>query len=116
MSDQSKLGLGQIITTEQTRDAIHCAVAPVTAGMRLQPGSHVLIDGGVAMQTNANGIGVVDPFLKIPVMEGQKFWLFLYPNTITALSHIWSHPDFPDEPKDVADEEEEYDGCSGCQD
>lgn len=47
-----ELNIGQIITTEQSRDAIHIAVAPVVAGMRLQPGSHVMLDGGVAMQTN----------------------------------------------------------------
>lgn len=41
MSDQSKLGIGQIIATEQFRDAIHVAVAPVVAGEQLHPGDHV---------------------------------------------------------------------------
>lgn len=108
MSDQSKLGLGQIITTEQHRDAIHVAVAPVKAGMPLWPGSHVELVDGVAMQTNGKAIGIVDPFLKARVADGETFWLFLYPGTITSLRHEWAHPAFdvqapassPSTPKD----------------
>ena len=98
MSD--KLKLGQIITTEQFKDAIHVAVAPVTAGMPLLAGSHVLLDAGVAFQSNIKAIGVVDPFLKTSVFKGERFWLFLYPGSITSLRHDWSHPSFsgPSEP------------------
>jgi len=97
MSDIQKLGLGQIITTEQERDAIHIAIAPVTAARRLHPGDHVgLDDEGKAddLCGSENYIGVVDPYLKKPVNRGERVWLFLYPGTITGLRHVWTHPAF----------------------
>jgi hypothetical protein len=39
----------------------------------------------------------VDPYLKSPVMPGQRFWLFLYPQSISSLRHVWSHPAFGEE-------------------
>ena len=87
------LGLGQLITTTQNRDAVHVAVAPVTAGNALTPGQHVgLSKDGVASGEKTPWVGVVDPFLKNFVHKDQKFWLFLYPQTITSLRHDWSHP------------------------
>lgn len=94
MSDQSKLGLGHIITTPQQRDAIHVAVAPVVAATRLSPGEHVLVDQYGA-RASSKGIGVVDPFLREEVKKGETFWLFLYPGTITSLRHDWTHPQMP---------------------
>ena len=94
MSDQSKLGLGKIITTDQEKDAIHIAVAPMIAGEALSPGAHVglLQDGRVAR--NTTHVGVVDPFLKKGVKPGERFWLYLYPGSITSLKHTWAHPAF----------------------
>lgn len=94
-----KLGLGQIITTEQHKDAIHVAVVPVTAAQIMEPGTHFGIRYGkaVPMRDKSERVGVVDPFLLEPVMSGQQFWGFLYPGSITSLRHAWTHPAFPDE-------------------
>jgi hypothetical protein len=83
--------LGEIITGDEKRDAIHIAVAPVTASVKLYPGERVGVDG-----KNLPHVGIVDPFLNGPVLPGQKFWLFLFPNTVTSLRHEWTHPAFGD--------------------
>ncbi len=89
------LQLGQLIDDTQHRDAIHIAVAPVEAAEQLRPGQHigVRVDGRASTRGTAP-IGIVDPFLKADVLEGQRFWLFLYPYTITSLRHDWTHPAF----------------------
>lgn len=91
--------LGQIIDNpEAARDAIHIALAPVTADTRLHPGQHVgLIGDGDRVAVVPGSIGIVDPFLTGPVNAGQRFWLFLYQNTITSLRHAWTHPAFEGE-------------------
>lgn len=95
MSDpQTKLG--QLIDGTQMRDAIHIAVAPVIAATMLSPGDDI---GFVASNQEMVGhvsrpIGIVDPFLKSDLMAGERFWMFLYPNTITSLKHVWTHPAF----------------------
>lgn len=90
--------LGQLITDgDRRRDAIHIAVAPVTAAQRLAPGQHVgLVQEGSAELVGPcdNPIGIVDPFLANEVEVGQRFWLFMYPNTVTSLRHLWTHPAF----------------------
>ncbi len=89
--------LGQLIDDgDRRRDAIHIAVAPVTAAERLAPGQHVGLVGLGTEQVGpcAQPLGIVDPFLSAPVEPGQRFWLFLYPGSITALRHIWTHPAF----------------------
>jgi len=94
--------LGQLITEDQYRDAVHIAVAPVVAGMTLKPGAHIgFTDNGDAytVVTNAKKlIGIVDPFLhEKAVYEGDRFYMFLYPNTINSLRHEWTHPEFEKE-------------------
>jgi hypothetical protein len=86
--------IGSLITGEAGRDAVHIAIAPVTAPCELAPGEHVDQHG------NREGpgvvpVGIVDPFLREPVLPGQRFWLLLYPNSVTSLRHEWAHPAFP---------------------
>lgn len=90
------LKLGQIINEEQQRDAIHIAVAPMTAAEKLFPGQHVSVIGVEAWASAGTPIGVVDPYLKADVKKGQRFWLFLYPGSITSLRHEWTHPALAD--------------------
>lgn len=87
--------LGMVISENEKRDAIHLAVEPVVAGMKLRPGEDVgfFSDGTVGKVSNP--LGIVDPFLKTPVQAGQRFWLVVYPRQITSLRHVWEHPDFP---------------------
>lgn len=90
--------LGKIIEDgERRRDAIHIAVAPVMASTALKPGDHIGLveDGNTELAGPCeNNIGIVDPYLTADVEEGQRFWMFLYPQSITSLRHIWTHPEF----------------------
>jgi len=89
--------LGTIINPSEKRDAIHLAVEPVIAGENMYPGDHIKLVGGVAMKTGPNtGLGIVDPFLTLPVAKGERFWLVVYPRQITSLRHVWAHPAFPE--------------------
>jgi hypothetical protein len=92
----TELALGKIIEGEQHRDAIHIAVAPVVAAQTLAPGWRVgpRPDGTYGDSDAPNGI--VDPFLEEKVRKGQRFWLFLFPNTVTGMRHHWQHPAFAD--------------------
>lgn len=91
--------IGQIITGEEQRDAVHIAVAPVTAAYPMEPGEHIgLDDNGRASNHAAKNIGIVDPYLNDDVQQGQRFFMFLYPGTITSLNHLWTHPDFDVKP------------------
>lgn len=91
--------LGELIDETQQRDAIHIAIAPVVAadGEKLYPGQDIgFVQTGDTSRVGAvsRPIGIVDPFLKRPVYQGDRFWMFLYPQTITSLRHDWTHPAF----------------------
>lgn len=87
--------LGSLITDTQHRDAVHIAVAPVTAGEELRPGERIGFTGNAfTVGTDARKIGIVDPYLSDNVKKGEQFYMFLLPNTITSLRHEWTHPDF----------------------
>ena len=93
--------LGELITEPQPRDAIHIAVAPVTAGETLRPGQRIgFATEGDAFTVvgNTPTVGIVDPFLhEKAVYKGDRFYMFLLPNTITSLRHDWTHPAFEKE-------------------
>lgn len=96
--------LGFILADNQgERDAIHLAVEPVIAATTLSPGEHVGIKDGKAVSgrfrknKDVKMLGIVDPFLKMDIVAGEKFWLVVYPRQITSLRHVWAHPDFDEE-------------------
>lgn len=90
--------LGRLITDgDRRRDAIHIAVAPVTAAESLAPGQHVgfVRAGNLELVGPCDRpVGIVDPYLTANVEAGERFWLFLYPGTVTGLRHVWAHPAF----------------------
>jgi hypothetical protein len=79
-----KITIGTPPDAGSKRDAVHVAIVPMVATKTLRPGERL---------TN----GIVDPFLTEPVEVGQRFWLCLYPNTVTSLRHVWTHPAYNDE-------------------
>ncbi len=103
----SDIGIGRLIKEPQARDAIHVAVAPVTAMERLAPGQPVSFAGdghtSVCAAIGAS-VGIVDPFLTAPVFAGERFWLFLWPGSITSLRHDWTHPAFEPKPLDASEQ------------
>jgi len=103
--------LGTIIGEHESRDAIHLAVEPIEAGEKMKPGEHVYIrDGKAYGSTGATDqvlLGIVDPFLAGPVKNGQRFWLIVYPRTITSLRHVWAHPAFGEPAAYVSDEKKD---------
>lgn len=95
--------LGKLATNTSQRDAIHIAIAPLKATGILYPGQHIKLSkkGEVEECDFLESIGIVDPFLKQPVRQGQFFWICLHPNTITSLRHDWTHPAFDDKAKHI---------------
>lgn len=90
------IGIGKLIDQERGRDAIHVAVAPVVAAYPLLVGSHVCILPDGKAGYGSGSIGIVDPFLSTAPKAGDRFYLFLYPGSITSLRHEWVHSAFQD--------------------
>jgi hypothetical protein len=91
--------LGNLIDEPVGRDAIHIAIAPVTAGTALNPGDRIGFSdlAHTVKIKKKDAIGIVDPFLTHAVKKGDMFYMFLFPNTITSLRHEWLHPAFEKE-------------------
>lgn len=49
----------------------------------MKPGTHIgFVEQGnneLVEENTLKGIGIVDPFLVGTVQEGERFWMFLYP-------------------------------------
>lgn len=91
-ADKTTAKIGKILDGSEERDAIHVAVLPVVAAEDLICGEIVgLTTEGTAYES-APGIGIVDPYLRRGVKKGERFYLFLYPGSITSLRHDWTHP------------------------
>jgi len=92
--------MGDILPPEAGgRDAVHVAVFSATSAEKLYPGQHVAIvpregDADAHVKSVGETAGIVDPFIRHPIPAGERFWVYLYPRTITGLSHRWSHPAF----------------------
>ena len=77
------------------KDAIHIACISVKAAHYMYPCATVTVDENmVARNAKLGAIGIVDPFLRTRINEGDTFWVFLFPGTITSLRHEWEHPHF----------------------
>lgn len=80
------------------RDAIHVAVVSLLSGADLWPGQPVtwrVTGKSVKLCTGSDvKIGIVNPFMKEAVGYNEKVWIMLYPNSVTGMTHHWSHPDF----------------------
>jgi hypothetical protein len=98
----TEITVGHLLEETARRDAIHFALAPVVADTRLFPCQEIgFVDGSTekvcaALPTveSVKALGIVDPFLKVGVQPGQRFWMFLFPNTVTGMRHQWEHPAF----------------------
>lgn len=80
------------------RDAIHVAVVSLKAAGSMYAGDPVIWhEKGKSVKvvdSRLAPIGIVSAFMKNGVNEGDLVWIMLYPNTVTGMTHHWSHPDF----------------------
>lgn len=93
--------IGKTHEVELPRDAIHVAVVQLVATRTLKPGERIDPDG----TGHARGCGIVDPYLDALVQEGERFWMFMNPGSITSLRHDWTHPAFGETPEILASKE-----------
>lgn len=98
MKDETLENMGKILEKDMSRDAVHIAVVPVLANEQMHPGEHIglLPNGYASTHPSVNKIGIVDPYLRDMVRQDQRFFMMLYPGSITSLKHQWTHPAFPE--------------------
>ena len=89
--------IGKLANKNSRRDAVHVAIAPCIALERMKPGQRVCLNDdqhSISACSVGEGVGIVDPYLTEDVHPGEVCYVFLYPNTITGLRHLWHHPAF----------------------
>ena len=98
--------IGQLLTGTEQRDCVHVAIMPVVldsdyaeAGqpLRLVYGTKNRVRHAHSIDETAC-IGVADPFMRRPIKNGQSFWVFLKPGSITGLRHDWVCPAIDQQP------------------
>ena len=91
---EAQAWLGKLLPDDVARDATHVAVVPMVAATEMEPGTHcgVVADGQAGLVSEDKTIGIVDPFLCENVKKGERFYLCLYPRSVTGLRHIYDHP------------------------
>ena len=78
--DPATPDLGHLAGALDRPVTITLTVVPLVAAHYLRPGTHVgYASDGVRACISGNPIGLVDPYLRDPVKEGQRFWCFLFP-------------------------------------
>lgn len=94
----NELNIGQVIEgIYPLRDAIHIPVVQVICDEdHLDAGQRIALRAGtdLAYKEEYRSTGVVDPYLDGSLMRGDKFWMFLFPGTVTGMVHQWKHPEF----------------------
>lgn len=100
------LSLGKTPEGDARRDAIHIAVIPLTTIGVCKPGDHVGVRGNLVSPKYTPHVGIIDPFLPkehLAKPEGQRVWVFLYPNSVAGMRHAWEHPAFMPEEEPPAE-------------
>lgn len=90
----TNVNLGETPKDQGYRDAVHVAVIAVKAAKTLKPGLRVSIDKDGIASDGGEEVGIVDPFLRKPVLKHELFWLYLFPGTVSGMQHHWVHPSF----------------------
>lgn len=116
MSDAQHM-IGKIIPegVAVDRDAIHVAIIPVILQDKrdyesTRPGDRLKLVAGTkntvrkVVSYDDVGHGIVDPFLVLPdgrygLKNGDRFYMWLNPNSVTGMRHHWQHPLFDGEEK-----------------
>lgn len=88
----SDVWLGMTPPEDADRDATHVATVPMIADEDMRPGAHCGIISEGRAGPSAKPIGIVDPFLPKSVKAGERFYLCLYPRSVTGLRHHYLHP------------------------
>lgn len=102
MAKDAVATMGTILSDDAGgRDAVHVAVFSAFLKQDLKPGQYVSIVEHaerdvevIPVKGHRAGVAIVDPFLPKTIDAGERFWAYLYPRTITSLSHKWGHPAF----------------------